>query len=107
MNRPPLLLDDARVLKYAAVDSSIELTGRLRLYVDGKRAGAVPNLAICEMHPSQETVAISLIEAARLSPIHAVLQALCPETLAYQCSHGHPIFMRCRLEIAPAMRLTQ
>lgn len=48
MNAPPTVLDDARVLEYAIIDSTVQYTGRLNLYVNDKRLNAVPCLAICE-----------------------------------------------------------
>jgi len=47
-DQPPPILDSARVLEYAAVDSSVKYTGRLSLFVGGKALGAVPKLAICQ-----------------------------------------------------------
>jgi hypothetical protein len=47
-DQPPPVLDCARVLEYAAVDSSVKYTGRLSIFVDGKALGAVPKLAICQ-----------------------------------------------------------
>jgi len=45
---PPPVLDCARVLRYAIIDSSIEFAGRSLLFVGGKELGKVPCLAICE-----------------------------------------------------------
>jgi hypothetical protein len=53
-NKPPLILDSAKVLKYAIVDSSVEFTGRLCLYVDGKLLGKVPKLAICQNYKEKD-----------------------------------------------------
>ena len=53
-DQPPPLLDSAKVLKYAIVDSSVEFTGRLCLYVDGKLLGKVPKLAICQNYKAKD-----------------------------------------------------
>lgn len=45
---PPYVLDSARVLRYAILDASVSYTGRISIYVDGKRLGPVPRLALCE-----------------------------------------------------------
>jgi len=45
---PPPVLDCARLLHYAILDSGIEFSGQSLLFVDGKELGAVPCLAICE-----------------------------------------------------------
>ena len=47
MNPPPPVLDNARVLEYAIVDSSVRFSGSLQLFHGGKRVGPVPGLAIC------------------------------------------------------------
>src|SRR5262245_22403310 len=47
MDRPPPVLDSARVLEFAVVDSSVRFTGALHLYHGGERVGPVPCLAIC------------------------------------------------------------
>lgn len=44
---PPQVLDNAQVLEYAVVDSSVRFTGALHLYHGDKRVGPVPYLAIC------------------------------------------------------------
>jgi hypothetical protein len=43
---PPEELTGARVLAYAFIDESIQYSGRLTLYVDGKPIGPVPRLVI-------------------------------------------------------------
>lgn len=48
MSEPPPILDRARVLEYAEVDTSVRYTGRITLYVGSKEIGALPNLAICQ-----------------------------------------------------------
>ncbi len=53
-DRPPPLLDSAKVLKYAIVNTSVEFTGRLCLYVDGKLLGKVPKLAICQNYKAKD-----------------------------------------------------
>ena len=45
---PPPVLDMARVIAYAILDSSVEWTGRQRLYAGGNLLGAVPRLALCQ-----------------------------------------------------------
>src|SRR6266480_2118563 len=45
---PPVVLDSARVLKYAILDQSVVHTGRSTLIVGGKVLGPVPCLAICK-----------------------------------------------------------
>ena len=47
MKPPRQLLEGADLLAYAHVPESARFTGRLHLYVDGKRLGRVPHLAIC------------------------------------------------------------
>jgi hypothetical protein len=47
MNLPPPVLDSAKVLEYAVIDSSVQFTGALHLYHGDTRVGAVPCLAIC------------------------------------------------------------
>lgn len=44
------LLEDADLVAYVVVPESAVFTGRLNLYVDGKRLGRVPCLAICRPH---------------------------------------------------------
>jgi hypothetical protein len=51
---PPPVLDDARVIEYALVDETVEYTGRLHLYANDERIGAVPRLAICEHLVNQD-----------------------------------------------------
>jgi ClpX C4-type zinc finger protein len=46
--KPPPVLDSARVLEYAELDSSVGFSGRILLYVDGKELGPAPCLAICQ-----------------------------------------------------------
>jgi hypothetical protein len=46
MRPPPAILDGAKVLEYAMIDSSVQFTGRLHLYHGDTRIGAVPCLAI-------------------------------------------------------------
>ena len=53
-NQPPPMLDSAKVLKYALVASSVQFTGRLCLYVNGKLLGKVPNLAICQNYKAKD-----------------------------------------------------
>lgn len=53
-DQPPQIIDSAKVLKYAIVDNSVEFTGRLRIYVDGKLLGKVPKLAICQNYKSKD-----------------------------------------------------
>jgi hypothetical protein len=43
---PPAELDSANVLAYAVVDETVEYTGRITLYVDGKLVDPVPRLVI-------------------------------------------------------------
>src|SRR4051812_12498917 len=45
---PPPVLDMARVIAYAVVDSSVQWTGRQTLFVDGKELGPVPRLALAQ-----------------------------------------------------------
>jgi hypothetical protein len=45
---PPPVLDMARVIAYAFVDESVQWTGRQTLFVDGKKLGPVPRLALCQ-----------------------------------------------------------
>jgi|SRR5688572_27551223 hypothetical protein len=47
MKPPPPALDNAKVLEYAIVDSSVRYSGRLQLFYGGKKVGPVPGLAIC------------------------------------------------------------
>ena len=47
MDLPPPVLDRAKVLEYAVVDSSVHFTGALHLYQGNTRVGPVPCLAIC------------------------------------------------------------
>ncbi len=53
-SKPPLILDSAKVLKYAIVDTPVAFTGRLSLYVDGKLLGEVPKLAICQNYKASD-----------------------------------------------------
>ena len=46
MKPPPPLLDSAKVLEFAVVDSSVRFTGNLHLFHGGERVGPVPCLAI-------------------------------------------------------------
>ena len=48
LNCPPFVLNSARVLVYANVDTTVSHTGRIEVYVDGERLPPVPCLAICE-----------------------------------------------------------
>lgn len=48
MNKPPAMLDGARVLRYAVVDSSVAFTGKITLTVDGKLMGPAAGIAICK-----------------------------------------------------------
>lgn len=50
MRPPARLLEDAETLAFAAVPTTARFTGRLNLYRDDKRVGAVPYLAICRPH---------------------------------------------------------
>jgi hypothetical protein len=45
---PPPTLDDFRVIEYAIIDDAVQFTGRLKLYANDEKIGAVPCLAICE-----------------------------------------------------------
>jgi hypothetical protein len=45
---PPPVLDMARVIAYAIVDSSAIWTGRQTLFVGNQLLGAVPRLALCQ-----------------------------------------------------------
>ena len=45
---PPPVLDFARLIAWAVVDSSVRWTGRQKLFVGDKNLGAVPRLAICQ-----------------------------------------------------------
>ena len=56
-NKPPAVLDGARVLKYTIVDSSIKYTGRITVYVDGKLVGPAVALAICK-YDNEDSVCI-------------------------------------------------
>lgn len=47
MERPPPVLDSAKVLEFAVLDPSVQFTGALNLYHGDKRIGRVPCLAIC------------------------------------------------------------
>jgi hypothetical protein len=47
-NSPPYLLDSARVVVYATVDDTVSYTGRIEVFVGGKRLPPVSRLAICE-----------------------------------------------------------
>jgi hypothetical protein len=53
-DQAPQIIDSAKVLKYAIVDSSIEYTGRLHIYANGKHLGMVPRLAICQNYKSKD-----------------------------------------------------
>lgn len=55
---PPPVLADARVLAYAALDDSIEFTGKLHLYAGESRVGRVPHLAIGMTIDERELVVI-------------------------------------------------
>ena len=57
MNKPPAVLDGARVLKYAIVDSSIRYTGKITVHVDGKLVGPAAGLAICK-YDNEDSVCI-------------------------------------------------
>jgi len=50
-DRPPPVLDNARVLQFAILPQSIPFAGRSLVFVDGKELGRVPRLAICEDQP--------------------------------------------------------
>ena len=43
---PPPIIDSARLLAYAFIDSDVEFTGRICLFVGEERLGKVPRLAI-------------------------------------------------------------
>ena len=43
---PPPIIDSAKLLAYAFVDSDVEFTGRICLFVGEERLGQVPRLAI-------------------------------------------------------------
>ena len=47
MRRPPRVLDSAKVLEFAVIDSSVRYTGSLHLFHGEERVGPVPALAIC------------------------------------------------------------
>ena len=47
LNRPPPIIDSARVLEYARTDGDVSYTGRINLFSDGTRVERVPCLAIC------------------------------------------------------------
>lgn len=54
---PPPVLDMARVIAYAIVDSSVVWTGRQTLFVGGQLLGAVPKLALCRnLNPSDTDI---------------------------------------------------
>ena len=53
-DKPPVIIDSAKVLKYAIVDSSVEWQDGLCLFVDGKRVGQVPKLAICQNYKARD-----------------------------------------------------
>src|SRR5215212_3118723 len=46
MQPPPAVIDGAKVLEYAMVDSAVRFTGQLHLYHGDTRVGPVPGLAI-------------------------------------------------------------
>ena len=46
--KPPAILDSAKVLSYAILDSSVIYTGKASVYYNGKLVGPVPKLAICQ-----------------------------------------------------------
>lgn len=48
ISKPPTILDSARVLAFAILDSTVEYTGKITVYMDGKLIGPVPCLAICQ-----------------------------------------------------------
>jgi hypothetical protein len=45
---PPPVLDCARLIEFAILDTGVEFAGHSLLFVDGKELGAVPRLAVCE-----------------------------------------------------------
>ena len=45
---PPPVIDMARVIAYAIIDSSVEWTGRQRLYSGDRLVGAMPRLVLCQ-----------------------------------------------------------
>jgi ClpX C4-type zinc finger protein len=54
--KPPQIIDSAKVLKYAIVDKSIQYTGRLHIYANGKELGKVPRLAICQNYKAKDNL---------------------------------------------------
>jgi hypothetical protein len=52
MRPPTVLLEDADLLAYAEIPSSVRFTGKLQLYRDKERVGPVPHLAI--LRPQNE-----------------------------------------------------
>ena len=63
--KPPPVLAGARVLEYAIVDDSVKFTGELQLYVDDRRLGAVPRLAISENLDDAELLLYRVDEVIR------------------------------------------
>jgi len=57
INKPTAVLHGARVLKYAIVDSSIQYTGKITVYVDGQLVGPATGLAICK-YDNEDSVCI-------------------------------------------------
>jgi ClpX C4-type zinc finger len=60
---PPPVLVGARVLTYAATDSSVTYTGRSTLHVDGELLGAVPHLVICQNFGAKNVLLLYCDEA--------------------------------------------
>ena len=48
MVKPPAVLDGAKILKYAIIDSSVTFTGKITLIVGGKLMGPAAGIAICK-----------------------------------------------------------
>jgi hypothetical protein len=46
-SQPPPIIDSAKVLAYAVLDSTITHTGKAKVYYAGRLVGPVSNLAIC------------------------------------------------------------
>lgn len=62
LRKPPLVLDNARVVEYAVLNNSVNFSGRTLLFVEGKELGPLPCLAICE---NLEDAAILLFHCDR------------------------------------------
>ena len=62
-DRPPLIIDSAKVLEYAIVDSSVEYTGKCALFVGGELLGEVPKLALCQNYKATDFLLFHCNEA--------------------------------------------